>query len=76
MTFKIGDKVKVASDNDNQCYDNFRNKILIVTHIATSKEDHQGYDEGLSPEALYDFKDVKGNEIPCSLYEYELVSVN
>ena len=72
---QIGDKVKVSPDNDNDNYDSFRNKILIITHIATSTNDHQGYDEGLNGEALYDFKDEDGNEIPCSLYDYELEAV-
>lgn len=69
---QIGDKVQVSPDNDNDNYDSFRNKILIITHIATSTEDHPGFDEGLNGESLYDFKDENGNEIPCSLYDYEL----
>ena len=69
---ETGDKVKVSSYNDNENYDDFRNKVLIITHVATSREEHQGYDEGVSPDALYDFEDEDGNEIPCSLYDYEL----
>ena len=72
MTFKIGDKVKVSSYNDNENYDDFRDKVLIITHVATSTKDHPGYDEGVSPDALYDFKDENGNNIPLSLYDYEL----
>ena len=73
MTYKIGDKVKVSSYNDNENYDDFRNKVLIITHVATSTQEHQGFDEGIGgDEALYDFKDEDGNEIPCSLYDYEL----
>jgi len=70
---KIGDKVKVSSYNDNENYNDFRNKVLIITHIATSTKDHVGYDEGIgNNEALFDFKDEDGNQIPFSLYEYEL----
>jgi len=76
MTFKIGDKVKVSSENDNENYDDFRNKVLIITHIATSTQEHPGYDEGVSPDALYDFKAEDGNEIPFSLYDYELEDAN
>jgi len=70
--YKIGDKVKVSSDNDNENYDEFRNKVLIITHVTTSAQEHQAFDEGLSGQGLYDFKDEDGNDIPCSLYDYEL----
>jgi hypothetical protein len=65
--FKIGDKVKIASDNDNENYDNFRDKVLTITHIATNEKQHEGYDSSMQGMALYDFKDV-----PFSLYEYEI----
>ena len=71
--FKVGSKVKVHPDNDNECYDSFRGKILIVTHVARSKDDHPGYDSGIG-EPLYDMKiDKTGKSVPCSLYHYELV---
>lgn len=64
---KIGDKVKIASDNDNENYDKFRGKILTITNVATNKEQHRGYDSSMEGMALYDFKGV-----PFSLYEYEI----
>lgn len=70
----LGRKVKVTSDND--CYDSFRDKTLIITHVAYSTEDHPGYDNGLKGEALCDFEDTEGNEIPNSLYEYEFSVIN
>lgn len=73
--YGIGDKVMVASDNDNTCYDSFRDKVLIITHVATSKEDHLGYDEGMNGMALYDFETEDGEEVHNSLYEYEIESV-
>ena len=73
--YKIGDKVKVSSDNDNDCYDEFRNKTLIITHVAHDISEHPGYDSGVSPACLYDLKDESGNEIYCSLYDYELEAV-
>jgi len=73
---KIGDKVKVSQDNDNDNYDSFRNKVLIITNVTTSAEEHQAFDDGLRGQGLYDFKDEDGNEIPCSLYDYELEKVN
>ena len=72
---QIGDKVKVSQDNDNENYNSFRDKILIITHVATSTEDHPGFDESIRGEALYDFKDEAGNDIHCSLYDYELEAV-
>lgn len=69
--YKKGDKVMVASDNDNDGYDGFRNKVLEVTAVSVSENDHPGFDSGLG-QALYDLKEVKGKEIGCSLYEYEL----
>jgi hypothetical protein len=45
---------------------------LVITHIATNREEHAGFDEGIN-EALYDLETFEdGVEIPCSLYEYEL----
>ena len=70
--YKIGDKVKVSSYNDNENYEDFKDKVLIITHVATSTDDHPGYDESIQGESLYDFKDEDGNEISCSLYDYEL----
>jgi hypothetical protein len=62
----IGKKVKVISNNDN--YDSFRDKVLIITH-ADNKGN--GYDSGLYPEMLCSFKTTSGKQIPFSLYEYE-----
>ena len=65
--FKIGERVKIASDNDNENYNKFRGKTLTITHVATNKEQHRGYDSSMEGMAFYDFKGV-----PFSLYEYEL----
>ena len=73
--FKLGDKVRVASHNDNDGYDGFRDKVLKISHIARNRDEHPGYDEGVSPEYLYDLKDAKtGKDIGSSLYDYELES--
>jgi len=69
---KVGDRVRVNPDNDNENYRAFKNKTLIVTHVATNREEHPFYDEGLKGGKLYDFVDEKGNEIPFSLYDYEI----
>jgi hypothetical protein len=63
---------------------------LIVTHVAnkympakdffaSGKPEgyHPGYDEGVSPEKLYDLKRADNNEdLPMSLYDWELEESN
>jgi len=70
--FKLKQRVKVSSQNDNDSYDSFRNEVLIVTHVAKNKEQHPGYDDSLNGEYLYDLKTESGKEVNCSLYDYEL----
>lgn len=71
--FFNGTKVKLSqSGRKNECYEDFKNKTLIVTGASNSG---RGYDKGLFPMYLYDLEDLQGNEIPCSLYQYELVRV-
>lgn len=71
--FKIGNRVMVCPENDNENYNNFKNDVLIVTHVATNSDEHPGFDDGLKGSALYDLKTEDGTEIPCSLYDYELI---
>ena len=67
-----GSRVKVHPNNDNENYDDFRDKVLVVTHVAYSTNDHPGYDDSIKGQALVDLETEDGEEIPCSLYEYEL----
>jgi hypothetical protein len=69
MSYKVGQKVKVSESNDNENYDSFRDKILIITHAETGG---LGYDEGMYPEKLMDFETEDGEEVPFALYEYEV----
>ena len=71
--FKLNQRVRVSPENDNDNYDSFRNEVLIITHVAESHDDHPGYDAGLSPEYLYDLRTASGKDVPCSLYDYELI---
>lgn len=64
--FLIGKKARIISDNDN--YDRFRNKLLIITHADNKGV---GYDAGCYPEMLCDFKCEDGTDFPFALYEYE-----
>ena len=72
---KIGDKCKVNPTNDNDNYDSFRKKILIVTHVAKNVNEHPGYDDSVFPDKLYDLKTQDGSLINCSLYDYELIKL-
>lgn len=67
--YKVGDRVRISSDNDNENYDRFRDKVLIITHAETGG---RGYDESMYPEKLMDFETEDGEEFPYSLYEYEI----
>jgi hypothetical protein len=62
--FRLGQKVRVASGNDNDGYDSFRDKVLKIVHIDKEFDPQGGW--------LYSFKDLKGNDIGNSLYEWEL----
>ena len=64
MELKIGDKIRIISDNEN--YSKFRNKALIISHIAYSTKEHPGYDNTVNGQALVDCQGL-----PFSLYEYE-----
>lgn len=70
--FNLGDLVRVAADNDNDNYDGFRDKTLVITGVFTSELEHPGYDNSLEGMALYEFEDESGNGINCALYEYEI----
>jgi hypothetical protein len=52
---------------------NWQGRTYRTTHTAHNTSEHPGYDEGVSPDALYDFKDIKtGKEMPISVYDYEI----
>jgi len=71
--YSVGDIVMVSSDNDNEGYDDFRNKKLRITMVATNTDEHRGFDEGVG-QALYELETLDGEEIGSSLYDYELES--
>ena len=70
--YKVGQKVKVSNENDNDNYDSFRDKVLIITHAEVGGS---GYDNPMYPEKLMCFKTEAGEEVPFSLYEYEVEAV-
>lgn len=70
--YKVGQRVKVSSNNDNENYDSFRDKVLIITHAEIGG---RGYDQALYPQQLISFETIDGKEIPFSLYDYEIEPV-
>jgi hypothetical protein len=70
----MGQHVKVARDNDNECYDSFRGKELVIVHIARNTNEHPGYDESMGRMPLYDLEAIDGTPVNCSLYAYELTT--
>lgn len=71
--FEVGDRVKISEYNDNENYNEFRGKLLIITHVATNQDEHPGYDDSMGGEGLYELMvDETGEEVPFSLYDYEL----
>lgn len=72
--YDVDDIVMVNPDNDNDNYDEFRNKPLRIIHKATNTTEHPGYDDSIKGQGLYDLEDEKTGElIDSSLYDYELV---
>ena len=65
--YQIGDKVRLSGPGlENENYAKFCDSILIIEHIARSRDEHPEFDSaGGSP--LYDFKGC-----PFSLYEWEI----
>ena len=71
--FRVGQSVIIKSDNDNENYEKYRGKELVITHKATSEYEHQGYDSAMQGEGLYDLQVRKtGEDVPFSLYDYEI----
>jgi hypothetical protein len=83
--FKIGSRVRVSRENDNEIYAPFRGLDLLVTHVSTrympakdffASGRPEGYHPGFDDcgAALYDLKRATGEAIECSLYDWELES--
>lgn len=66
----VDEIVRISVENEN--YDKFRDMDLVITNVATNTDQHPGYDVGMFPMALYDLRTLDGEDVPFSLYEYEL----
>ena len=71
--FNIGQSVMIAENNDNENYDDFRGKELVIYHKATNEKEHRGFDNSMEGQALYSFfLRETGEQVPFSCYDYEL----
>lgn len=70
--YNLGDEVMVSRTNDNENYDRFRGKKLIIVDKITSEDEHPAFDSSMEGQALYSFETKNGNHVPFSLYDYEL----
>lgn len=66
--FLIGRKANISEDTDNENYDRFLGRDLIITHASNGG---LGYDDGMYPKALCNFTCADGSDFPFALYEYE-----
>lgn len=69
---RVGQKVRITSDNE--CYERFAGKVLVITSVSTNTDDHPGFDPGAGS-ALYDFETESGDPVPFSLYEWEFTGI-
>jgi hypothetical protein len=71
--FKKGDTVVMSSDALDNYGSEYKDVLLVITHVATSKEDHPGYDSSMKGMGLYDLNNKKtGKALGMSLYDWEL----
>ena len=75
--FELDDIVKIDPNNDNDSYDEYKNINLRIINVASGKHEHPGFDDSLSGQCLYDLRVEETDEdVPFSLYDYELESVS
>lgn len=67
---KIGEKFILNEDAIEHYGKEYQGKEFTVSYVATSEDEHKGYDEGMKGMALYDAK-----ELFFSVYEYEIEEI-
>ena len=71
--FKVGDLVIMTEDALENYGEANKEAVFEITSVATSTEEHPGYDEGMDGMGLCDLKNSKtGEEFGSSLYDFEL----
>ena len=69
----IDDIVRISDDINNENYDDFMDLDLRITGVSYNTQDHHGYDDSMDGEPLFDLVvDEDDEDVPFSLYEYEL----
>ena len=70
--FTKGDKVKMTENALENYGEENRDTVFTILYVASNRNEHPGYDEGVSPQKLYDLETPAGAHYPNSLYDYEL----
>ena len=70
--YKVGDKVVIAWNNDNDAYKEYRNKTMIITDAYYSEEYCFAYDKSMNGMGLFRLESPNGNNVGFMLYEYEI----
>ena len=70
--YKVGDKVRIAYNNDNDGYEEYRNKIMIITDAYYSDEYCFAYDKSMRGRGLFRLEFPNGDSVGFMLYEYEI----
>ena len=70
--YKVGDKVMVACNNDNDRYEEYRNKTMIITEAYYSEEYCSAYDKSMNGMGLFRLELPNGDSVGFMLYEYEI----
>ena len=70
--YKVGDKVMIAWNNDNDGYEEYRNKTMIITDAYYSEEYCFAYDKSMNGMGLFRLELLNGDSVDCMLYEYEI----
>lgn len=69
---RIGDKFTLTDDALENYGERWRGVVFTVTHVATSRAGHPGYDAGMKGAALYDADADNGASWNNSVYDYEI----
>ena len=70
--YKVGDKVMIACNNDNDGYKEYRNKTMIITDAHYSDEYCFAYDKSMNGMGLFRLEFQNGDSVGSMLYEYEI----
>ena len=70
--YKVGDKVMISRNNDNDEYEEYRNKTMIITDAYYSEEHCFAYSYSMNGMGLFRLELPNGDGVGFMLYAYEL----